>query len=217
MRPSIRGVVIEGLSHTGKTSTLKAIKRVQAHDEQGERSVLVLGEHYSQVLNTVHGELQRLTREEHLQLLRERLDMLEHLNDWACWLGDGKRRSRGLFFVFERFHLNHRCAFPDASTVEIGLIERRLYELGATTVLLTISPDIVEERIQSRSPHLWKDHTREALAQETETYIRGQARLVASAHQSSVPTIEMNTDDLNWDQYAHTILLEINTLSCEDG
>jgi len=212
MRPFIRGLVIEGMSHAGKTSLLNAMKRVHAQDEQAERSVLALGEHYSQVLNRVHGALQRLTREEHLHLLQERLTLLEHLNDWACWLGDGKRRSRGLFFLLERFHLNHRCAFPDAPDDEITAIEQRLCNLGATTVLLTISPDIVEERMQRRSPHRWQNHTKNTLAKEAETYIHGQARMIASAQQSHVPTTEVNTDDRNWEEYARTILLNMNEL-----
>lgn len=212
MRPFMRGIVIEGLSHAGKTSTLKAIKCVHAHDEQAERSVIVLGEHYSQVLNRVHGALQRLTREDHLRLLQERLALLEHLNAWACGLGEGKRRSRGIFFVFERFHLNHRCAFPETPDAEIGLIEQRLCDFGATTVLLTISPHMVEERIQSRNLQEWTAHSREALRQEVELYIRGQTRMIASAQQSCVPTIEVNTDALNWDAYACEILRKINAL-----
>ena len=50
LRPHIRGVVIEGLSNAGKTSVLRAIKREQAKDDKSERSVVILGEHYSQAL-----------------------------------------------------------------------------------------------------------------------------------------------------------------------
>ncbi|WP_339320259.1 hypothetical protein [Paenibacillus sp. FSL R10-2734] len=76
----IRGIIIEGYSHAGKTSVLKALKLLQAQDESSERSIIVLSEHYSQILNNDHGEFQRLNRDEHLQVLKERVNMLKSLN-----------------------------------------------------------------------------------------------------------------------------------------
>src|SRR5690606_18033471 len=105
---NFRGVILEGCSNAGKTSLLRALKRLQAGDEQAESSVVVLGEHYSQVLQNVRGQLVRLSREQHLELLSDRVDMLKKLNDWANHLGPWRRKSRGLFFILERFHLSHR-------------------------------------------------------------------------------------------------------------
>lgn len=87
----IRGIVLEGYSHAGKTSVLKALKRLHAVDESSERSIIVLSEHYSQILNNVHGEYKSLNRDEHLNLLKERISMLKKLNDWAKIF-----RSRGI-------------------------------------------------------------------------------------------------------------------------
>lgn len=50
---NIRGVILEGYSNAGKTSLLKAIKQSQALDESTELNVVILGEHYSQILNNV--------------------------------------------------------------------------------------------------------------------------------------------------------------------
>ena len=94
---NIRGIILEGFSNAGKTSLLKAIKQYQAIDESAELSIVILGEHYSQILNNVHGEFVRLSRDLHLELLRDRVDMLKKLNDWAINLGPWKRKSRGLF------------------------------------------------------------------------------------------------------------------------
>lgn len=103
MRTQIRGVIIEGLSHAGKTSTLKALKRLRSQDNEAERSVVILREHYSKVLNNINRKFERLNREEHLQLLSDRVDMLEKLNDWASSLGITSRRSRGLFLFWKGF------------------------------------------------------------------------------------------------------------------
>lgn len=129
---NIRGIILEGYSNAGKTSLLKAIKQYQTLDESAELSVVILGEHYSQVLNYVKGEFVRLSRGQHIELLRNRVDMLKNLNDWAVYLGPGRRKSRGLFFILERFHLNHRVAFPDSDENELIRIEQACKELITT-------------------------------------------------------------------------------------
>jgi hypothetical protein len=77
----IRGVILEGYSNAGKTSLLRAIKQYQSQDESAERNIVILGEHYSQILNNNHGEYVSLTRKEHIKLLRERVEMLKKLNE----------------------------------------------------------------------------------------------------------------------------------------
>lgn len=67
---NFRGIILEGYSNAGKTSVLKSLKKLQACDD-AERSIIILSEHYSQVLHKVNGELKWLGREEHLQLLKD--------------------------------------------------------------------------------------------------------------------------------------------------
>lgn len=203
---NIRGVILEGYSNAGKTSLLKAIKQSQALDESAELSVVILGEHYSQILNNVQGEFVRLSRAQHLELLRNRVGMLKILNDWAAYLGPGKRKSRGLFFILDRFRLNHRVAFSDSDDAEITSIEHDLIKLGAKCVLLTVSDDIVEERIQSRNPEVWINKSREEIDLACKELIDTQNSLRIQASKSMVPTIEINTDNKEWDKYAGVIM-----------
>jgi thymidylate kinase len=205
-RMNIRGIILEGYSNAGKTSLLKAIKQYQALDESSEVSVVILGEHYSQVLNNVQGELIRLSRDQHLDLLRKRVDMLKNLNDWAVYLGPWKRKSRGLFFILERFHLNHRVAFSDSDEIEITRIENELVELGAKCILLTISEDIAEERIKSRNPNEWINKSRKDIDQACKELIETQNKLRIQAAKSVIPTIEINTDNKDWKLYARLIM-----------
>jgi len=72
--------------------------------------------------------------------MQDRVGMLTKLNEWAKYLGASSRRSRGIFFILERFHLNHRVAYPDKYVDEIEAIEQELLNLGAKCALLTISP-----------------------------------------------------------------------------
>ena len=209
---NIRGIILEGYSNSGKTSVLKALKQYQAQDETSELSVVILGEHYSQILNNVHGKLERLSREQHIELLRNHVNMIKQLNDWTTFLGPGRRKSRGLFFIFERFHLNHRVAFSESNGIEITEIERQLYELGATCILLTISNDKVEERIKSRNPEEWINKSHEYIVQSCKELIVTQKSLRIQAAKSVVPTYEINTDNKDWNEYAR-IIMEDNDFS----
>lgn len=203
----IRGVILEGFSHAGKTSVLNALKKLHAQDESSERSIIVLSEQYSQVLHNVKGDFQRLNRNEHLKLLQERINMLRQLNEWADYLGpDASRASRGVFFILERFHLNHRVAFPTDFPHEIESLENELFNLGATCVLLTVSSDNVEQRMQSRTPHEWKNKSLEEIRNSADLFIQTQTQLRKQSSLSVLPTIEINTDKKEWTTYANQVM-----------
>ncbi|AOK89205.1 hypothetical protein [Paenibacillus polymyxa] len=201
----IKGVILEGFSNAGKTSVLRAIKQYQSQDESAERSVVILGEHYTQILNNKHGKFLSLSQEEHLTLLKERTEMLTKLNEWAVQLGPASRRARGLFYVLERFHLNHRVAFSNSDHIEVMTIEEKLVSLGAECILLTNSPEMAEERIISRNPSEWINKP-EVVKMSVNELLETQNMLREQAKQSKVPTREINTDDKDWNKCVRIIM-----------
>ena len=102
-----RGIMLEGISCAGKTSVMYALKRLFAADLTLERNIVMLGEHYTQVLNSIGGEFRYHDRQEHTDMLFGRVGMIEQLYEWACCLGEYRRASRGLYTVFERGLVNH--------------------------------------------------------------------------------------------------------------
>ncbi|WKT78864.1 hypothetical protein [Lysinibacillus fusiformis] len=202
---NFRGIILEGYSNAGKTSVLKALK--QLHSNEGaERSVIVLSEHYSQVLHKINGELKLLSRDEHLQVLRERVTMLKMLNKWSREVGQ-TQRSKGLYFILERFHLNHRVAFSHSISDEIKELEAQLFEMGAKCTLLTVSPENLEQRISSRNPHEWEGKTLKEMKLACELLLEEQQAYRRQAGNSIIPTIEINTDNKDWESYAKQIFL----------
>ncbi|THE13012.1 hypothetical protein E1I69_09060 [Bacillus timonensis] len=199
-----RGVILEGYSNAGKTSVLKSLKQIQARDDSAERSVIVLSEHYSQILHRVNGELRKLYRNEHLQLLTDRVKMLRKLRDWEKELGQ-TQRSKGIFFILERFHLNHRVAYPNCLMDEIEEIEDELYRMGAKCALLTISPENAVKRIISRNPEVWNKKSEEDIRLAYELLLKQQQEYRVQADHSIIPTIEINTDRKEWELYAKQI------------
>ena len=201
MNSLVSGVVLEGLSTAGKTSVLREIKRVQAQDENAERSVVILGEHYSQQLQVIHGKEVSLSVSSHAELLRERIGGVEVLNTWATSLGPHRRASRGLFYLFERFHLNHRISYPESPYIDE--IEERLNNLGCSCMLLTVSSDKVEQRLSHRSKGVLSGIS---LSQAASEWLMFQEQMIERAEKSKVPFTIINTDDLNWKDLANKIM-----------
>lgn len=198
-----RGIILEGYSHAGKTSVLKALKQLHV-SEDAERSVVVLSEHYSQVLYKVQGELKKLSCEEHLQILKDRVAMLKRLNNWAIEIGQ-TQPSKGLYFILERFHLNHRVAFSHLLSDEIEELETQLFEMGARCILLTVSPENLPQRISSRNPKEWEGKTVEDMKLACEQLVEQQQEYRLQAEKSIIPTLEINTDHKDWESYAKQI------------
>lgn len=206
MSKQIRGIILEGQSCSGKTSIFSAIKQLHALENDAERNVVCLAEHYSQNLNWVNGEFQKLKQDENLKVLSDRISMLEQLNNYANSMGESSRRSRGLFFVFERFHLNYAFCFNDITSNEYLKLEQRLCNLNALSVLCTISPENTVQRLTHRASYTNEIVTNEGILE----YNKNQQQFIDIANKSTVPTLIINTDDLNWDKYAKMILDKIN-------
>jgi GTPase SAR1 family protein len=204
----IRGLIIEGHSHSGKTSLINAIKKQVMNEKDSERNIIILGEHYSQILNLVNGKLESLDAEEHLKVLDKRVDMLRDLNSYAVDMGQAPRRSRGIFFILERFHLCHRANFHRSDDDYLNSIEAKLLKLNAKCVLLQINKDL-EERVKSRSLEEWANKTDHDVKNYVTKMKDIQNKYVASSKISKIPTRIINTDEKKWDQYAKIILSDL--------
>jgi len=205
----IRGVVLEGISCSGKTSVLNALKSVHLNNPESERSVIVLGEHYTQVLQNYNGTLHKYSREEHLSLLDQRLSALENLHYFSDSLGPYSQRARGLFFILERFHLNHKHAYPNASQNEILKIEQRLKALNAQCFVLSISASVVRNRMIHRHKE-FNSASKSCINTTINEHIAAGNKLIQIAKKSFLGYREINTDAMNWEIYAELILDQLD-------
>ena len=131
--------------------------------------------------------------------------MLKKLNNWAREIGQSSQRSKGLFFILERFHLNHRVAFSHSISHEIKQLEAELFGMGARCTLLTISPNNIEQRISSRNPNEWVGKTEKEMKMACDLLLEQQQEYRSQAENSIIPTIEINTDNKDWESYAKQI------------
>jgi hypothetical protein len=190
---------------------LRALKKLHSDGNDAERSLVIVSEQYTQVLVRDHGSIRSLPQQDHLTLLTSHVEHLERLHDWSKSLGLVKRRH-GVFYIFERFHLNHRHSFPDEDPAMIENLEQRLLSLNATCVLFTLSPQVVESRFIDSRGSEWASFamkvssSREAVCK---TFLHDQDDLRRCSQLSLIPTIEVITDGAECDEYAKAILSEI--------
>ncbi|MCZ8514968.1 hypothetical protein O9H85_21595 [Paenibacillus filicis] len=206
----IRGVIIEGLSTAGKSSVFSAIKRLHSQTHNREKTIIAISEHYSQVLHSYQGVLRSMDKDEHIQLLNRHVDYLEQQYNWIDSLGHTKP-SIGVFYLLERFHVNHRAAFINSA--EIEMLEKRLTRLNAHCVLLTLSQDAIEPRFIESRGEAWKSYVMEnhlTVTEACQKFLEDQEKLRKCAKQSLIPTLEINTDEADWDSYAKQILMGLN-------
>jgi hypothetical protein len=198
-RPLVRGLILEGTGAAGKTSIAAAIRMALPLDPDNERSLFALTETYTQVLNEANGQLVRLNCAEHRALLERQVGLIEAVNDHVRPMGDRTRRSSGLLFLLERVQLNHRASFAqdeDFDGVGIDRLEDRLLALGAKCVLLTVSDAVIEDRAMVRRNVQFDSVT--AKNARIEEIIAEQHWVRVQVKHSSIPTLEINTDSMNW-------------------
>jgi thymidylate kinase len=192
----VNGIIIEGLSCSGKTSVFNAIKRI--HGNRFERTLLAFSENYSQILYKKNGGLYSLNEAEHQNLLKTRLEAIRKIGEWGDFLGPASQASRGVFIIFERFHLNHQNTFHDS---DVSDIEKEIMRCNLKTVLLTISPDNVYDRLLFRY-----NGDRRCASQQLNSYIEEQEKYIAISKKSKIATKIIVTDKMKWDEIAENAL-----------
>jgi len=198
--------MLEGISCAGKTSTMYALKNLFATDTQLERNTIMLGEHYTQILNEINGQYVHHRQDEHTQLLFERVEMLEQLHNWACCLGSASQRSRGIYTVLERCYLNHVAHYEDYDESNILKLGERFASLGIEIVLLVISDNLIEHRIRLRDKQMNIIKSNQFYEEQAERATKSQKKLIWALKKINVPSRIINTDSLEWDNYALEII-----------
>ena len=201
-----RGVMLEGVSCAGKTSTMYAIKRLFASDVNLERNIVMLGEHYTQPLNSINGELKIHEQNEHIEMFLQRACMIEQLFQWACSLGDFRRASRGLYTVFERGLINHVACYGDYDDPRIIELGDRFKALGFEEIALIISDDNIDNRYRLRAEQMHVDYSGSEYQSQAEQAKSMQSGMLEAMTKTSIPFRIVCTDTMNWDEYASVIV-----------
>ncbi|HHY36060.1 MAG TPA: hypothetical protein GX518_00025 [Firmicutes bacterium] len=195
-----RGLIIEGISGSGKTAVLNALLHLQQGQEDRPPSQLVLTEYHTQRVLERKEQEGTLKPGDHLALLEELVAFLEGL--------ELRRRERGwpreipaeadFSFLLERFHLTHVFRFPYMTWEMVRPLDRRLKKLNATLVLLTVQAEVLEKRLFSRRHPCWLKYLHRygsTPAAIVGAFLERQKLAVELAARSLLPVIAVDTSD----------------------
>ena len=147
--PGTPGLILEGVSGSGKTTVLHALLRGERYLERGYLSSLVLTEHHTQRVLEPKQRREGLGVEDNVGLLRRHVETIRalearlHQTDWAA-------RGRTLHrfcYVLERFNLTHVCHYPHVAWGDVEDVDGALAGLGCKLCLLTADGSVLEERV----------------------------------------------------------------------
>jgi thymidylate kinase len=201
MEPNLKGLIIEGTAGTGKTSVLRGLLAHPAWTGRPQISSLVLSEHHTMRVLENKREHGTLTRQDHIGLLDNIVEMLAAFSrrlgsmDWAR----RNRKNHQLHFVLERFHLSHLFHYESLDWEDVAGIEERLGRMNAQLCILTVNDQAMQQRITGDSTKQWRKYLQSVGRSEAEIiahFSLQQKKLLALCERTSLPVEVIDTSEL---------------------
>lgn len=208
-----QGLILEGISGTGKTSVFEALTTHNKMKLIPAKSRLLLSEHHTQRILEIEEQKGVLTPQHHLALMDQLVTFVEILHHRTChreWNSDHVQ-EHDLFYLFERFHLTHVFRFSHMNWSLVAPIDDRLNALGAKLCMLTVNAESLETRLFSRKHECWLNYLKQygnSPVEVVETLMLRQQLALNLTEQSSLPTLVVDTSDNSIEQVTEQLAAE---------
>lgn len=157
---NVSGLVLEGISGTGKTEILKSILRSDRFVNKGFLSSYIMSEHQTQRVLEKKDREEGLTIVDNLTLLYEHLGNIDQLKkrlDAMKWCRPGHSGMR-VPYILERFHFTHVYHYDHVGWKDVVPVDEKLEELNARAVILTVGRSYLAERIFNGRDAMWRHY-----------------------------------------------------------
>ncbi|MEN1758993.1 hypothetical protein [Anoxynatronum sibiricum] len=215
-----QGIILEGISGSGKTEVLQALLHHPLLNTLSAASRLILTEHHTQRVLELQEQRRRLQPEDHIALLEELTSFIEGCA--ARTLGRGwnenQLASHDLFFLLERFHLTHVFRFPHMKWDHVKEVDQRLKPLGTILCLLTVDAETLEKRLFSRQHTCWLQYLKQygdTPAAIVDTFMKRQEEARRLSQSSCLPILEINTSSKTASTVAQQIITTLSLPAVE--
>lgn len=208
---NLTGLILEGISGTGKTSLLRGILAHPVWQNKNSLSSVVLTEHQTQRVLERKAREEGLVLNDHLNLLGSHIGYLEDLNaqlDQMQWCQAGQTAMR-IPFLLERFHLTHGTDYNHITWSHLESLDSRLAPLNGKIVLLTASPAALKQRLFSRRNEAWRSYIQRFGSTPGEIldyYVSRQEQLIHLADKSCLEVMRFDTSRLGVAEIVDQIL-----------
>ncbi|MBN2656258.1 MAG: hypothetical protein JXR86_04300 [Spirochaetales bacterium] len=159
---NVSGLILEGISGTGKTEILRSILQSDRFRNRSGFSSYIMSEHQTQRVLEKKDREEGLSVRDNLSLLEEHLENISRLKsrlDAMEWCRRNQRAMR-IPYILERFHFTHVYQYGHMSWSDVKSVDKKLQELNCRAVILTADRDMLAERILSGRDAMWMNYIR---------------------------------------------------------
>lgn len=155
---NVKGLILEGVPGTGKTTLLKSILRSPRYVDRSFLSTIVLSEYQTQRVLEAKEEEEGLNRHDNVALLEGHVtyvgEILRGLKGMP-WCANGRTNNR-VTYLIERFHFTHVYHYPHVDWKDVAHIDSQLADLGCKLCLVIAEPRDIIGRIKRDRPG-WRE------------------------------------------------------------
>ncbi|MFZ5952349.1 MAG: hypothetical protein ACOYXC_16730 [Candidatus Rifleibacteriota bacterium] len=197
---NVSGLLLEGISGSGKTAVLEAILSSEKFLRRPFLSSLVLTEHQTQRVLERKEREEGLGIEDNLNLLNQHLTYIEQVNERLermKWCNPSSKAMR-MPFILERFHLTHAYHYQHLKWEDVEDCDRRLARLNCRLCLLTIDESAIESRIYKGRDSSWLNYISRFGSTRKEVidhFMQQQNQLLNLADKSCLEKLVINTSN----------------------
>lgn len=157
---NVSGLILEGISGTGKTEVLRTILHSERFRKRSGFSAYIMSEHQTQRVLEKKGREGGLSIRDNLSLLEEHLDNISGLKtrlDAMAWCRKNQKAMR-IPYILERFHFTHVYQYGHMNWADVAPIDSTLKKLNCRAVILTADRNKLTERILSGRDDMWRNY-----------------------------------------------------------
>ena len=208
---NISGLILEGISGTGKTALLSALIKSERFIERSFLSSIVLSEHQTQrVLEKKDRDLGLLISD-NLELLNQHVTNLENLQNplnQMQWCRNNQINMR-IPYILERFHFTHVYHYDHMEWKNVQEIDSRLSHLNCKLCIFTVDERELEQRLFTGRDSAWNNYIKrygDSNREILEYFLKQQNELIDLAAESQLDTLIVNTGELNIEETLEQVL-----------
>jgi thymidylate kinase len=207
---NISGIILEGISGSGKTAVLNALLKSERYTNRNYLSSLILSEHQTQRVLERKDREQGLVKQDNIELLQNHIDYISEINNRLSEMAwcDNKSTAMRFPYFLERFHLTHVVQYSHINWKDVKQFDEKLAILNCRLCILTIDRNSISERILSRQNTGWQEYIRRFGNNEheiTDHFVKQQNDLLELAEKSRLETLTIDTGTKEADETVDTL------------
>jgi len=208
---NVAGLILEGISGTGKTTILQELVKARRFVSRDYPSSFILSEHHTQRVLEKKEHETGLKPEDNIALLDSHVSTVEMLDSRMKTMGWYKRGTVAMRipYVFERFHLSHINHYHHLKWRHIRDVDERLAHLNCGICLLVMDEASIRERTLKRDNLEWGKYIKKVGDKDEKVikyFMQQQEKLLELTRKSSLPSYVINTSRMSVKETVEIIL-----------